>query len=41
MKAIQEARAGGILAWVSVAPVVDPRQVLAWLANLMPWGDEW
>ena len=41
MKAIQEARAGWILAWVSVAPVVDPRQVLAWLGNLMPWGAEW
>lgn len=41
VKAIQEAHARGIRTWVSVEPVVDPKQALELIERLNPWVDGW
>lgn len=39
--AIQEAHRRGIKTWVSVEPVIDPRQALELIERLNPWVDGW
>lgn len=41
IEAIQEAHRRGIKTWVSVEPVVDPRQALELIERLSPWVDGW
>lgn len=41
VEAIQEAHARGIRTWVSVEPVIDPRQALELIERLNPWVDGW
>jgi DNA repair photolyase len=41
VEAIKEAHRRGIRTWVSVEPVIDPRQALALIEQLTPWADGW
>lgn len=41
VEALQEAHARGIRTWVSVEPVIDPRQALELIEWLNPWVDGW
>jgi len=41
IEAIQEAHRRGIRTWVSVEPVIDPRQALELIERLNPWVDGW
>lgn len=41
VEAIQQAHARGIRTWVSVEPVIDPKQALELIERLNPWVDGW